>query len=114
MLIWLTATSNQGVDAKVCNNWDYTDKDGVARFPDSFMNKAGGYTVRTRTAGAVDNSQANITLPTVLAADPLISPLFNVKNNQANPPMGCENFVPQFNSDGLVTNPPDYPGPNWP
>lgn len=114
VLIFLTATSNQGVDALVCNNWAYTDKDGVARFPTSFLNKAGGYTVTTRTAGAVDNSQANITLPTVLAADPLISPLFNVKNNQANPPTSCETFVPQFNAEGIVTNPPAYPGPNGP
>ena len=114
VLIWLTATSNQGVDALVCNNWAYTDKDGVASFPTSFLNKAGGYTVATRTAGAVDNSQANITLPTVLAADPLFSPLFNVKNNQANPPTSCQTFVPQFNAEGLVTNPPVYPGPNGP
>jgi hypothetical protein len=112
VLIWLTAANNQGVDAKVCNNWDYTDKDGVATFLNAFMNKAGGYTVTTRSAGAVDNSQAGITLPTVPAAEPLVSPLFNVKNNAANPPSSCETFVPQFNADGLVTNPPDYPGPN--
>jgi hypothetical protein len=114
VLIWITAANNSGVDVKVCNNWAYTDKDGVASFPTSFLNKAGGYTVTTRSAGAVDNSQADITLPTVLAADPLLSPLFNVKNNSANPPTSCETFVPQFNADGFVTNPPEYPGPNGP
>jgi hypothetical protein len=114
VLIWITAANNSGVDVKVCNNWSYTDKDGVASFATSFLNKAGGYTVTTRSAGAVDNSQANITLPTVLAANPLLSPLFNVKNNSANPPTSCATFVPQFNADGFVTNPPEYPGPNGP
>jgi hypothetical protein len=113
VLIWLTAANNSGVDVKVCNNWAYTGKDGIARFTMAFLNKAGGYTVTTRSAGAVDNSVAGVTLPTVPASDPLLSPLFNVKNNVANPPSSCETFVPTFNGE-VLTNPPAYPGPNVP
>jgi hypothetical protein len=114
VLIWIRAANNSGVDVKVCNNWAYTGKDGIARFTKAFLNKAGGYTVTTRSAGAVDNSVAGVELPTVPASDPLLSSLFNVKNNVANPPTNCETFVPVFDANGFVTNPPAYPGPNEP
>ena len=41
---------------------------------------------------------------------PIESPLFNVKNNSGSPP--CLAFTPVFDANGVLTNPPEYPGPN--
>jgi hypothetical protein len=110
VLIWLEATNNQGTKVLVCNNYAYTNKNGVAAFTSAFLNKAGGYTITTRSAGASANNVAG-DLPTVPPSDPLNSPLINVKNNSGNPSCGTP-FVPIFDQDGAVTNPPPYPGPN--
>jgi hypothetical protein len=111
VLLWMTATNNSGTNVMVCNNWAYTNADGVAAFPNAFVNKAGGYTITTRSAGAADNSAAGVTLPTVPSSGASVSPLVNVKNAAGS--SSCDNsFTPTFNSDGLVTNPPAYPGPN--
>jgi hypothetical protein len=109
VLLWLTATNNSGVDVKMCNNWAYTNATGVANFASAFHNKAGGYTVTTRSAGATDLT-AIIQLPQVPPSTPVISPLFNVKNGSGNPP--CDTFNPIFDGNGALTNPPPFPGPN--
>jgi hypothetical protein len=109
VLLWLEATNNQGVKVLTCNNWAYTNKSGVAAFTTSFLNKAGGYTITTRSAGASTNSVAG-DLPSVPPSLALNSPLINVKNAGGSP--ACDSFSPQFDADGAVTNPPTYPGPN--
>jgi hypothetical protein len=110
VLFWLTATNNSGTNVLMCNNWAYTRPDGVVAFTNAFLNKAGGYTVFTHSIGAADNSAAGVQLPSVPASAPLVSPLFNVKNNGGNPP--CPNFTPSFDANGVLLNPPEYPGPN--
>lgn len=112
VLLWLTATNNSGVNVRACNNWAYTDASGVASFTNAFVNKAGGYTITTRSVGATDNSVPDVTLPTVPPSAPLLSPLINVKNGGGNP--GCQSFIPKFDANGVLTNPQDapYPGPN--
>jgi len=113
VLLWLTASGNKGADVAVCNNWAYTGKDGIAKFTTAFINKAGGYTITTRSAGAVTNSPAGVDLPSVPAGAPANSPLVNVKSTSSTLSCGTNGtFVPTFNSNGVLTNPPDFPGPN--
>jgi hypothetical protein len=118
ILVWLEATNNQGVKVVVCDNYDYTDEQGVADLHRSYLNKAGGYTITTRTAGAftltLPNGGGTITVPTVPPSAPLKSPLINVKNDVTkSPPDDCtQNFSPIFDSSGNLTNPPPAPGPN--
>jgi hypothetical protein len=109
VLIWLTATNNSGTNVAMCNNWAYTNATGVAALTNAFLNKAGGYTVTTFSAGATDLT-AIVQLPQVPASQPLTSPLFNVKNGSGNP--ACPSFVPSFDANGVLLNPPTYPGPN--
>jgi hypothetical protein len=109
VLLWLTATNNSGVNVLMCNNWAYTNATGVATFTNAFLNKSGGYTVTTYSAGATDLT-AIVQLPQVPPSTPVVSPLFNVKNGSGNP--SCLTFSPIFDSNGVLTNPPDYPGPN--
>lgn len=111
VLVWLEATNNSGVNVRVCNNWAYTDEAGVARFPKAYLNKAGGYTITTKTAGALSLTTAppnsvTIITPTVPPSDPLLSPLVNVKNSSLPAPDLCPNF------NGNTTQPPEAPGPN--
>jgi hypothetical protein len=111
VLVWLEATNNSGTNVRVCNNWAYTDDSGVARFPKAYLNKAGGYTITTKTAGALSLTTAppnsvTITTPTVPPSDPLLSPLVNVKNSSLPAPDLCPNF------DGNTSAPPEAPGPN--
>lgn len=116
ILLWITAKGNQGTNVAVCNNWAYTGKDGIAAFTNAFLNKSGGYTVTTHSAGAVKNNQAGVDLPTVPAGTDVNSPLINIKSAvgtascTANGNSGT--FVPTFDADGVLTNPPAFPGPN--
>jgi hypothetical protein len=110
ILVWLEATNNQGVKVAICDNWDYTNADGVASFPKAYLNKAGGYTITTRTAGALTLTPlggSEITVPFVPPSDAQNSPLVNVKNDVTKmPPDACPSF------GGDITNPPEAPGPN--
>jgi hypothetical protein len=81
VLIWIEAVNNQGTNVDMCNNWAYTNADGIAQFPNAFFNKAGGYTVIAKTTGTV--SKFDVTgneLPGVPPGRSLLSPLLNVKN----------------------------------
>ena len=111
VLLWMTATGNQGTNVAICNNWAYTGKDGIAAFTNAFVNKAGGYTITTRSAGAVTNNPAGVDIPTVPAGAPVNSPLVNVKSSTSTLSCG-QTFAPQFDSNGVLTNPPAFPGPN--
>lgn len=112
VLVWLEATNNQGSKVLVCNNWIYTDANGVADLSKAYLNKAGGYTVTTKIAGALTLNiplLGVVTVPTVPPSAPLNSPLINVKNDTSKQPpdnFGC----PSFNGD--TSSPPDYPGPH--
>jgi hypothetical protein len=116
ILVWLEATNNQGVNVKMCNNWAYTTDQGNVSFPFAYLNKAGGYTITTKTAGAFSlttNNGVSVTVPTVPPSAPQSSPLINVKNDVTkSPPDNCPNFTPVFDASGNLTNPPDAPGPN--
>lgn len=116
VLLWITASGNQGTNVAVCNNWAYTGKDGIAAFTTSFVNKSGGYTFTTHSAGAITNNPAGVELPTVPAGTPVLSPLVNVKSSVGT--LSCTagtnqgTFVPTFDAGGNLTNPPAFPGPN--
>lgn len=85
---WIEATNNQGVNVVACKNWAYTDAQGVATFTNAFLNKAGGYTVRFKTAGTqVATSAGNTPLQAEPGTQPF-SALFNVKNGSFDP-NGC-------------------------
>jgi hypothetical protein len=99
VLVWLEATNNSGVNVDVCNNWAWTNADGVAQFPAAYLNKAGGYTMIARTDGTNTNSD----IPSVPEGRSALSPLINVKNG--NPGPTCDSF---HKGDPL----PDNPGPN--
>ena len=122
ILSWLEATNNQGSKVLVCNNWDYTDDLGKLSFPRSYLNKAGGYTITTRVAGAFSlttqpPNPVTVEVPDVPKGQPVNSPLINVKNDVTKTPpdnFGCPTFVPQFDVNGKVLNPPAFPGPNGP
>jgi hypothetical protein len=121
ILVWLEATNNQGAKVLMCNNWDYTDAEGKVSFTKHYLNKAGGYTITTRTAGAFTITPAGgqeITIPTVPPSDPQLSPLINVKNSTSTPPDACPSFKLgddyTINPDGTVTviHAPAAPSPN--
>jgi len=119
ILVWLEATNNQGNKVAMCNNWAYS-KDGQVSFPAAYLNKAGGYTITTRTAGAftltIDGT--SVFIPTVPPSPALTSPLINVKNSTGSPTMGCDTFTDYTVDDqGVahlndINNPPPYPGLN--
>jgi hypothetical protein len=104
VLIWLEALGNQGTNVAVCNNWAYTNANGVAQFPVAYLNKAGGYTMVSKTTGT--SSKPGVTgseLPSVPPGSSLNSPLINVKNGT---PGTCDTYHP-----GVDPLPP-VPGPN--
>jgi len=98
VLVWIEATNNSGTNVDVCNNWAWTDADGVARFPAAYLNKAGGYTMLARTDGTKSNSD----IPAVPEGRSALSPLINVKNGN---PGTCVTF---HRGDSSPAN----PGPN--
>jgi hypothetical protein len=119
ILVWLEATNNQGSKVAICNNWAYTNSDGFVSFPAAYLNKAGGYTITTRTAGAFTITPAGfedpITIPSVPPSGAQVSPLINVKNDTGAPTQGCESFIDYtVNPDGTSTigQAPAAPGPN--
>jgi hypothetical protein len=121
ILVWLEATNNQGAKVLTCNNWAYTNAEGKVSFTKAYLNKAGGYTITTRTAGALTitpQGGQEITIPTVPPSDPQISPLINVKNSTSTPPDLCPSFKLgtdyTINADGTATviHAPEAPGPN--
>lgn len=114
VLVWLEATNNQGAPVAMCNNWAYTNTKGQVAFPAAYLNKAGGYTITTRSSSTVSKPLAGQdAIPLVPASDPLVSPLINVKNDVTqNGPMGCTTFVPSYDGSGEILNVPEAPGPN--
>jgi hypothetical protein len=103
VFIWLEAFGNSGSKVAVCNNWGYTDANGVAEFPQSYLNKAGGYTMIAKTRGTV--SKPEVTgqfVPTVPPGASILSSGINVKNDVTrSPPDDCPTFV-----DGQPLPPP--------
>lgn len=114
VLVWLEATNNQGSKVAICNNWAYTNTSGFVSFPAAYLNKAGGYTIATKSTGAfsITINGNTIFIPAVPPSAALSSPLVNVKNSTAQPTQSCTPFSPTFNNDGTLQNPPPYPGPN--
>jgi len=99
VLVWIEAIGNKGTNVDVCNNWAWTNANGVAQFPAAYLNKSGGYTMVARTIGTTSNGG----IPSVPAGISVLSPLINVKNGT---PGTCTTFnqgQPQL---------PDNPGPN--
>ena len=114
VLIWLSASNNKGANVDVCNNYAYTGKDGIATFSTSFINKSGGYTVTTRSAGAVEATNV-VNIPSVPPSTPVNSPLINVKSGVGTVACNATNtFTNPVFVNGVLTNPPPYPGPNVP
>lgn len=104
VLIWLEAIGNQGTNVEICNNWAYTNADGLAQFPAAYLNKAGGYNIISKTMGTSSKPGVvpDAELPSVPPGSSLLSPLINVKNGS---PGQCLTFQP---GDDL----PPAPGPN--
>jgi hypothetical protein len=103
VLIWIEAVGNQGVNVDVCNNWAYTNANGVVTFPAAYANKSGGYTFIAKTFGT--SSKPGVTdaeLPSVPPGQSLFSPIVNVKNGN---PGTCRSY---HEGDPL----PEVPGPN--
>jgi len=98
VLVWLEAVNNSGTNVDVCNNWDWTDANGVAQFSAAYLNKSGGYTMIAKTIG----TNSNTGIPSVPAGTSALSPLINVKNGN---PGSCLTF---HQNDPL----PAKPGPN--
>jgi hypothetical protein len=120
ILVWLEATNNQGATVAICNNWAYTNSDGYVSFSKAYLNKAGGYTITTRTAGAFTITPAGFTEPIVIPTVPpsaaQVSPLVTVKNSTSTPPDACQSFT-NYTVDAngvahIVGQPPAAPGPN--
>jgi hypothetical protein len=81
VLIWIEAIGNNGLNADVCNNWAFTNANGIAQFPAAFPTKAGGYTFSARTTGTSSKPGVNQgDAPTVPPGASLPSPIVNVKN----------------------------------
>lgn len=105
---WIEATNNQGAKVVVCKNWAYTDANGVATFTNAFLNKAGGYTLRFRTAGTQVSTSAGDTPLAIAAGTQPFSALFNVKNGSFDA-TGCTgNNV--YTGDGQPPFPVPAPG----
>ena len=97
---------NNGVNVDMCNNWAYTNTDGVAWFPAGYANKAGGYTIIAKTTGTSSKPDATQKdLPIIPAGQSVLSPLVNVKNGNPGtcttfhlgdqiPPVGPNGFKP--------------------
>jgi len=98
VLVWLEAIGNQGVNVDICNNWAWTNANGIAQFPAGYLNKSGGYTIIAKTIGTTSNGG----IPAVPAGNSVLSPLVNVKNGS---PGTCNTF---HQGDP----PPPNPGPN--
>lgn len=105
VLIWLEALGNSGTNVQICNNWAYTNADGLAQFPQAFLNKSGGYTIVAQTTGTVSKPDVveGGEAPAVPAGSSVASPLVNVKNATLT---SCPNVYSP--GDSL----PTPPGPN--
>ncbi len=104
VLVFLEGQTNNGVKKKICNNYAFTNANGIAQFPEAFPNDAGGFIVFAKTTGTsskpgVEEGPA----PVVPAGASVPSPGINVKNGTVPP--GCDSFKP---GDAL----PEPPGPN--
>ena len=103
VLIFLEAIGNQGAKVDMCNNYAYTNANGIAQFPKGYFNKSGGYTVVARTTGTVSKPGVTGTdIPSVPPGRSVPSPLVNVKNGN---PGTCFSF---HEGDTF----PEAPGPN--
>ena len=97
---WIEAINNQGTNVLVCNNWAYTDANGVATFTHAYLNKSGGYTLRFRTVGTKFSTSAGDTpIQVGEGPNPPTSNLFNVKNgtpdeNDCNVYVAGQNTLP--------------------
>ena len=112
ILVWLEATNNSGSKVLICNNYAYTNADGMVQLPFAYLNKPGGYFITTKIGGAFSLTTQNgvtVVVPTVPPPlVPLTSPSLNVKNDVTkSPPDDCSQT---FNGD--LSQPPAYPGPN--
>jgi len=85
VLVWIEAVGNQGINVDVCNNWAWTNANGVAQFPTAYLNKSGGYTMVAKT----DGTESNGDIPPFPAGSSVLSPLINVKNGN---PGTCTTF----------------------
>ena len=84
VLIWLEALGNNGTAADICNNWAYTNADGVAWFPQAVFTKSGGYTTIARTTGTSSKPGVEIgAAPSVPPGASIVSSIINVKNGTA-------------------------------
>lgn len=116
VLVWLEATNNQGSKVALCNNYAYTNTSGVVNFPVAYLNKAGGYTITTKSAGAFSLTigSLQVVIPAVPPSAPLNSPLVNVKNSTTTR-SDCAVFA-EYTVDAngaiTVTQAPPFPGPN--
>jgi hypothetical protein len=90
---WIEATNNQGTNVLVCNNWAYTNDQGVALFKNAYLNKAGGYVLTFKTVGTAASNSAPSTPQTSAGQQPT-SALFNVKNGTVPDDNGCSTSSP--------------------
>jgi hypothetical protein len=103
VLIWIEAEGNNGAFVDMCNNYAFTNAEGIAQFPAAYFNKAGGYTVVSKTTGT--SSKPDVTgndIPKIPPGQSVLSPLINVKNGN---PGTCNTY-----HSGDET--PAAPGPN--
>lgn len=81
--VQLAALKNEGSFVAVCHDIATTDENGIARFPDAILNKAGGYTIVARTLPSSADQDV-----LTFAPDSVSSGLFNMKNGNA--PTSCQ------------------------
>ena len=115
---WIEAINNSGSFVQVCNNWAYTNDQGIATFPNAYLNKAGGYTLVFKTVGADFSQSSAPGTPQTPAGTAPTSSLFNVKNatlpsgaTGCSPSNPINSFIyqPALGPDGQSLPPP--PGP---
>jgi len=91
---WIEAINNSGSFVQVCNNWAYTSAEGIAKFPNAYLNKAGGYTLIFKTLGVNFSVQSPPGTPQISAGTAPTSNLFNVKNGTVANDNGCSTGAP--------------------
>lgn len=101
---WLEAVTNNGLPAKLCNNYAFANEAGQFQFPKAYFTKPGGYTIVAHTQGTVSDPHDGF-VPHVPPGQVATSPIVNVKNSSAHAPAPCMVYKA---GDPI----PPAPGPN--
>jgi hypothetical protein len=104
VLVWLEGGANNGSKKTICNNYAFTNANGVAQFPLAFSNEPGGLIITARTTGTASKPGVEEgPAPEVPPGQSVASPAINIKNG----PISGD--CPNFSGVGEL---PEPPGPN--